>query len=304
MPLTSRAHGLLRGCTALVLCTLAVNAVALEWPYVQRPTQTTAITDIPGVVVEEEIRTVGELFIPPAINTLPDDSYGALVKMGRNIFVDTQRYARRFAGNGLNCSSCHLSEGRKPEAAPLWGAYPLFPTYRGKNEQVNTFEMRVQDCFRFSLDGLMPPLQSPELRAVVAYAQWLATGAPAGKPLPGRGFVAVRRDIEPSADRGKVVYETKCSVCHGIDGQGVKRADGIGYQFPPVWGPDSYSRAAGMHVVRTAAAYIKANMPLGRPMSLADQEAYDVALYLRLHDRPVDPRIGMMSDWMRMFAGY
>ncbi len=281
----------------------AATAQALDWPWQQRPMQATALTGLPGVLEPETIRTVGAMFIPPRIADLPDNEYGRLVRLGRDIFTDTQRHAPRFAGNGLSCASCHLSEGRKPDAAPLWGAYPMFPTYRGKNEQVNTFEMRIQDCFRFSLDGLMPPLESPELRAVVAYAQWLATGAPAGKPLPGRGFVKVRRDIEPSPDRGKVVYESKCAVCHGIDGLGVKRADGIGYQFPPVWGPDSFDRAAGMFTVRTAAAYIKGNMPLGRPMSLDDQEAYDVALYMRLNDRPYDPRIGVMSDWMRAFGG-
>jgi thiosulfate dehydrogenase len=281
----------------------AGTANALDWPYVQRPTQATALTGLAGTLQAEPIRTVGTLFIPPRIADLPDDSYGNLVKLGRNIFTDTQRFAPRFAGNGLNCSSCHLSEGRKPDAAPLWGAYPMYPSYRGKNEQVNTFEMRIQDCFRFSVDGLMPPLESPELRAVVAYAQWLATGAQVGKPLPGKGFVKVRRDIEPSPDRGKVVYEKKCAVCHGLNGRGVKRADGVGYQFPPVWGPESFNRGAGMFTVRTAAAYIKGNMPLGRPMSLPDQEAYDVALYIRLQVRPQDPRIGFMSDWMRMMSG-
>lgn len=287
-----------------VIALCAMPAAAMERPYAQRPTETLAIGNIPGTLTSQPAPLAGELFIPPKLADLPDNDYGRRVRRGRDIFTDTQKHAPRFAGNGLNCSSCHLSEGRKPHAAPLWGAYNLFPEYRGKNQQVNTFEMRVADCFRFSLDGMAPPLDSPEMQAIVAYAQWLSTGVPARQPVPGRGFVATRRDIEPSPDRGKVVYDSKCAICHGADGLGVRNADGIGYQFPPLWGRDSYNRAAGMHTVRTAAAYIKGNMPLGQSYSLGDQEAYDVALYIRLHQRPSDPRVGVLSNFMRMFAGF
>ena len=40
-----------------------------------------------------------------------------------------------------------------------------------------------------------------------------------------------------------------CAACHGDKGQGLRRGkagDGDGYQFPPLWGPDSYSNGAGM----------------------------------------------------------
>jgi len=45
-----------------------------------------------------------------------------------------------------------------------------------------------------------------------------------------------------------------------------------------------------MHRVNTAAGFIKANMPLSKGDTLSDQEAWDVALYVMSHDRPVDPR--------------
>jgi cytochrome c len=51
-------------------------------------------------------------FMPPRLSELPNDAYGDLVRRGRNIFVDTQRHAKPYVGNGLNCSNCHLSEGR------------------------------------------------------------------------------------------------------------------------------------------------------------------------------------------------
>lgn len=42
----------------------------------------------------------------------------------------------------------------------------------------------------------------------------------------------------------------------------------------------------------TAAAFIKANMPLGLGGKLTDQEAWDVAAYMNSHERPQDPRFG------------
>ncbi|MEQ1662050.1 MAG: c-type cytochrome [Thiobacillus sp.] len=283
---------------------VTLPAASRDWPYSQRPSAALPLSDIPGTLESEVLRKAGKKFIPPELDELPDNAWGKLVRDGRAIFIDTPARAPRFAGNGLSCSSCHLGEGRTPGAAPLWGAWSMYPTYRGKNDDVNTFQMRLQDCFRFSLDGMMPPLQSREIQALTAYSQWLARGTPAGTPVPGRGFVPVKREIEPSGDRGRVVYGMKCAVCHGTDGQGVRSADGTRYQFPPVWGDDSFNRGAGMYTVRTAAAYIKGNMPLGRGMSLDDQEAYDVALYLRLKDRPIDPRRGWFSDFSRVFAGY
>jgi len=63
------------------------------------------------------------------------------------------------------------------------------------------------------------------------------------------------------------------------------------YAFPPLWGKDSFNAGAGMHSVKNAAAFIKANMPLGKGNSLSPQEAWDVAQFVDSHDRPPDPRV-------------
>ena len=60
--------------------------------------------------------------------------------------------------------------------------------------------------------------------------------------------------------------------------------------FPALWGPDSYNWGAGMGRISTAAAFIRANMPLGLAGSLGVQEAWDVARYIDSHERPQDPR--------------
>lgn len=62
-----------------------------------------------------------EYFQAPAEHELPDNAFGKLVRQGHSLFVDTKRQAPAYVGNGLNCSNCHLDQGRLPNSAPLWG---------------------------------------------------------------------------------------------------------------------------------------------------------------------------------------
>lgn len=66
-------------------------------------------------------------FQPPQASELPDNAYGKLVMQGYALFVDTKRLAPQFVGNGLNCSNCHLDQGRLANSSPLWGGLPDVP---------------------------------------------------------------------------------------------------------------------------------------------------------------------------------
>ena len=230
-------------------------------------------------------------FQPPQDSELPDNAYGKRVKEGYALFVDTKRLAPKYVGNGLNCSNCHLDQGRLAHSAPLWAAYPMYPAYRKKNDKVNTFAERLQGCFQFSMNGGTPPAaDSPEITALSVYAYWLASTAPLGVELPGRGYPDVAQPAKGyDVTQGAQVYNGQCAVCHGAEGQGQKVGDS--YVMPPLWGKDSYNWGAGMHRINTAASFIKYNMPLGQGGSLSDQQAWDVAAYINSHERPQDPRL-------------
>ncbi len=231
-----------------------------------------------------------QAFVPPSFATIPDNELGKVIRQGRAIFMDTQTHASAYVGNGLDCVNCHLDAGRKADAAPLWAAYVKYPAYRSKNAKVNTFEDRLAGCFTFSMNGRVPPYDSPEMVALVTYAYWLAQGAPVGADLAGRGYPELPKPpLPPGAARGQRVYEAQCALCHGADGLGTKV--GARYAFPPLWGPQSYNGGAGMANVATAAAFVAANMPYGNPRTLALQDAWDVAQFLDTHPRPPDPRL-------------
>lgn len=228
-------------------------------------------------------------FTPPAESTLPTDGFGQSVKLGEQIFTHTTQFAGKYVGNTLNCASCHLDAGRKADSSPLWGAYPLYPAYRAKNNRVNSFAERMQGCFQYSMNGKAPPLGDPVLVALESYAYWLAKGAPVGTKLAGQGYPKLPAPAQ-KADyaRGGAIYAQHCALCHGADGQG--QSSGGATVFPPLWGAHSFNWGAGMGDIQNAAGFIKANMPLGLGGTLTDQEAWDVATFMDSHERPQDPR--------------
>ncbi len=236
-------------------------------------------------------------FSPPAREAIPKGPFGESVKRGAAIFRDTPANAARYAGNGLSCKNCHLDDGRKADSTPMWAAWAMYPAFRKKNGHVNTLDERLRGCFTYSMNasaseaGAAPPPNDPVLVDLQAYMFWLATGVPVGKDVVGRGYPKVKKPAGGfSAERGKKVYDEQCALCHGDSGQGTKLASGA-YAFPPLWGPDSFNWGAGMHRINTAAAFIKANMPLSKPNTLTDQQAWDVAAYVDSQPRPADPRM-------------
>jgi thiosulfate dehydrogenase len=285
----------------VLLCLLLQAAVAEPPAGTEdkvRPGDYDARLSLPARLIRVPVADPGEYFLPPELSEIPDTEYGEMVRLGRLIFTDTQNFAKRYVGNGLNCSSCHLNEGRKAHAAPLWAAYGMYPAYRKKTKSVQTYPERLQDCFRYSLDGLAPTLDTPEIKALTAYSRWLATGAPFGVELPGRGYPPVARHRDPSSTHGGEVFRDRCALCHGADGLGRRRRDGA-YQFPPVWGSDSFNRAAGMNRIGTCAGFVKANMPLGKGGTLEDMDAWDLCAFIWIQDRPWDPRAG---TWKSLFS--
>jgi thiosulfate dehydrogenase len=235
-------------------------------------------------------------FVPPSEAEIPKGPVGDAIKRGRDIFVDTPRFAARYSGNSMACAQCHLDSGRRENSAPMWAAYVQYPKFRSKNNKINTLEERINGCFSYSMNaqaspaGKAPPPGDDVYKELMTYMYWLADGAPTGEEMRGGGYIKVK-ETPRGYDyvRGAKVYEQNCVLCHGADGQGRKEADGK-LRFPPLWGPEAYNWGAGMARIDTAAGFIKANMPLSKPYSLSDQDAWDVAAYINGHERPKDPR--------------
>jgi thiosulfate dehydrogenase len=203
--------------------------------------------------------------------------------------------AMRYAGNNLACQDCHLHGGRVSHGLALAGVsakYPR-PLPGGGSESLAD---RVNGCMTRSMNGLALPEGGREMRAFLAYLEMLTAyagsfGGPAEdpQPLPAAGTA-------PDPVRGRALYLDACAACHRADGSGMRNGqpgDALGYLHPPLWGPDSFNAAAGMHRAATAAAFIHDNMPPGATApapSLTAQDAWDIAAFIDSQPRPPAPR--------------
>ena len=238
----------------------------------------------------------------PDISKLADDKYGQTVRQGKLLMEETYKHIgpevsnvnKRYAGNNLACTSCHVDAGGRKFGNPWVGTFVSFPQYRGREDAISTTEERINGCMERSMNGRKLPLDSVEMKTMTTYLQFLSTGIPVGAKLEGGGTLklkALARAADPVA--GEKVYAASCVACHGDKGQGMRRGkvgDANGYQFPPLWGPDSYNSGAGMARITLAAGFIKGNMPSGITHTtavLTDEQAFDVAAYVNSRPRPI-----------------
>jgi thiosulfate dehydrogenase len=205
------------------------------------------------------------------VDSLPADSLGVSIRRGRAILANTHDSMPQYAPSALKCTSCHLDNGRKLGAVPLYGSYSRYPQYLERAGGVVTIEDRVNFCFTRSLAGYRVPDNSSEMRDMVAYLAFLSRGIAGGTDPAGTRIPAMPAGKGDST-RGVALYATNCARCHGPDAKGTPLA-------PPLWGEQSFSIGASMAREERAAGFIKHNMPLDRPGTLTDQEAYDIAAY-------------------------
>jgi thiosulfate dehydrogenase len=232
--------------------------------------------------------------VPFNESAIPSGRMGDAIRYGQKIVTNTQTYGSQYVGNGLNCTSCHLNGGRTADAGPWVGIWGVFPEYRSRNDAVNALQDRINDCFERSMNGTALPTKSEEMYGILAYMWWLSKDVPTGASVAGRGFRRISAESAPDPLRGREIYETKCASCHMPDGEGKTGPMGE-YLFPALWGPKSFNIAAGMARLNNAAAFVKANMPIGQEDTLTVQEAFDVAAYFTQQPRP--DFVGKANDW-------
>jgi thiosulfate dehydrogenase len=227
-------------------------------------------------------------FHVPGDSAIPAGALGATIRRGRALLNATRDSLPGHVGNDLRCTSCHLDDGRRANAIPWVGVYARFPQYRARNDAVNLLTDRINDCFERSMNGTPVAPDGQDMRDIVAYLAFLSQGYTIGGDATGQGLRKMA-SLTPDLTRGSRVYASTCVACHGAEGQGSVAA-------PPLWGARSYNIGAGMARLRTAASFIRYNMPFGNP-TLTDQQAFDVAAYINSHSRPDFP--GKEHDWPR-----
>jgi len=231
--------------------------------------------------------SVPETWSPPAVDSTPDDPFEVAAYRGLALITHTRDSLPGFVGSNLNCTSCHLDEGRRADAASLLGVVARYPRFIDRAAAVIPIEDRVNYCFTRSLAGSKLPNDSREMQDIVAYLTFISRGVPVGAHVPGEGMPRMPA-LEGDSSSGHALFVAQCVRCHGADGAGIAPA-------PALWGPRSFSIGASMARQERAASFIRHNMPFDKPGTLTDQQAFDIAAYVVAMPRPDLP--GKEGDW-------
>ena len=259
---------------------------------------------LPAQVSSKPVNAV--LWEAPDTSIIPHSYAGDQVRYGRDLIANTARYIGpngkvSKAANGMNCQNCHLEAGTKPWGNNYSGVYATYPKFRSRSGSIETIVQRVNDCLKRSLNGNPLDSSSREMKAILAYMQWLGEKVPKGKQPAACGIEQIPL-LDRAADpqKGKIVFTARCVLCHGADGQGKLNSNGLVYDYPPLWGPHSYNTAAGLYRISHFAGYVKNNMPQGATHAstvLTNEEAWDVAAYVNSQPRPLKR---FPKDWPKL----
>ena len=243
------------------------------------------------------------------LSKLPDNEQSRMIRLGHDLLTNTSEYlgpevpdhSKRYAGTNMSCGNCHRGAATVPYAAPLTGTYSVYPQFQPRFGKNVTLESRINLCFTHSLSGRAIPEDSTEMKAFVAYIEYLSRGVPKGAKLIGEKEMVVEEPKRAAnLVRGEAVFKQQCVACHGDNGLGKRTGsvgDHKGYLFPPLWGADATSESASMFRILSTFQYVYTNMPFGqatwdRP-ALSKDDAYDVAGFVVSHPR--QPREGEVA---------
>ncbi|MCB0782515.1 MAG: hypothetical protein KDC03_23750, partial [Flavobacteriales bacterium] len=159
-----------------------------------------------------------------------EDELEARIRYGRELIARTSAYLGPNGSvaqltNGLNCQNCHLDAGTKPWGNNYGAVWSTYPKVRSRSGKLESVEKRVNDCMERSLNGVALDSASREMRAIVAYIEWLGTGTAKDSVPKGTGIEKLAF-LDRAADpmRGHEVFNAKCVSCHGPQGEGTMSA--------------------------------------------------------------------------------
>ncbi|MGB9982307.1 c-type cytochrome [Herbaspirillum sp. AP02] len=242
-------------------------------------------------------------FVTPRLADMLGEKNASQLTRGARLNIETSRMLPGHVGNALNCASCHLNAGTVADGSPYVGVSAFFPSYAARAGRLITLEDRINGCFQRSMNGKPLPPGSEDMKAMLAYIDWMRRDTRTEDKVAGRGVGKIDPQLKPDPVNGQRVYTAQCALCHGEQGQGVKN-QASQWVYPPLWGDASFNIGAGMARTYTAAAFVKRNMPIALhdrfPLGqggLSDQEALDVAEYFTHQPRPdFAPKV---NDWPR-----
>ncbi len=253
------------------------------------------------VTLDDANKAIGTYTIPQDTAILDEPNADQII-YGKRLLNETKRLLPDHVGAQMNCNSCHIAQGKIPLGDPYINSFNFYPRVMPRAGREVDLEGRINGCFQRSMNGKPLARESDEMKAMIAYMEWLSQNTPADQLVDIRNAGVVDVSLVADTARGERIYYAQCAACHGDNGEGLKDSRGD-IVFPPLWGDESFNIGAGMARTYKAAAFVKYNMPMGIQTKglwghgnvLSDQDAVDVSEFFAHKPRPDFP--GKENDW-------
>lgn len=237
-------------------------------------------------------------FVPDFETSANQKNEDSLITYGKELILHTSKYFGpkgiiSQTSNGMNCTNCHLEAGTVYYGNNYAAVFPNYPKFRERSGMVEDLKKRINDCFQRSLNGKPLAGESPEIQAMVSYINSVGKEVPKNTVPEGSGIKKLKfMNRAANPEIGKIVYEKNCIQCHGSQGEG-KLESGVNgdyFEYPSLWGENSYNVSAGLNRIQNLAGFIHDNMPnkvaTYQNPTLSEEEAWDVAAFIISKPRP------------------
>ena len=120
----------------------------------------------------------------------------SLIKMGFDIITKSpeligplaSQVEKQYADNMLTCQSCHLEAGTRAGSGSFVGVANRFPQFRDRENKIGTLAERIDGCMERSMNGKKIPHETLEMKAMLAYMEWLSEEVPEEKEVYYKGY--------------------------------------------------------------------------------------------------------------------
>lgn len=83
----------------------------------------------------------------PSDTSIDKEPNAEQIRYGQRLLNETRRLLPNNTGASLNCSSCHVQQGKKPLGAPYINSVNSFPQFNPRSGRVVSLADRINGCF-------------------------------------------------------------------------------------------------------------------------------------------------------------
>src|SRR5699024_37892 len=148
---------------------------------------------------------IGKYVLPQDTEILKEPNADEIF-YGKRLLNETKRLLPEHVGAEMNCNSCHISQGKVPLGDPYINRFNTYPKVMPRAGKEVDLEGRINGCFQRSMNGVPLDREGPEMKAMIAYMEWLSQKIPESQRVDIQNAGDIDTSLVADTDRGEKIY--------------------------------------------------------------------------------------------------